>query len=78
MAVIYAALGNINQAMNWLETGYAERFNPGVLLRPGLDPPRSDPQFQGLEHRVGLNHSRANNWTILTVNDDLALHAFMP
>ncbi len=56
IAVIYAALGNSDQAMNWLEKGYEERFNPGVLLRPGLDPLRSDPRFQDLEHRVGLNH----------------------
>jgi len=24
--------------MSWLEKGYQERFNPGVLLRPGLIP----------------------------------------
>src|SRR5579862_7869955 len=56
IAVIYAALGNSDQAMNWLEKGYEERFNPGVLLRPGLDPLRSDPRFQELERRVGLNN----------------------
>jgi len=54
IAVIYAALGNTDQAMHWLEKGYEERFNPGVLLRPGLDPLRSDPRFQDLERRVGL------------------------
>jgi hypothetical protein len=52
----YAALGNSDQAMNWLEKGYEERFNPGVLLRPGLDPLRSDRRFQDLVRRVGLNH----------------------
>jgi TolB-like protein/DNA-binding winged helix-turn-helix (wHTH) protein/tetratricopeptide (TPR) repeat protein len=56
IAVIYAALGDSDQAMNWLEKGYEERFNPGVLLRPGLDPLRSNPRFQGLTRRVGLNH----------------------
>ena len=30
----YASLGDTDQAMNWLERGYEERFNPGVLLRP--------------------------------------------
>jgi len=54
IAVIYAALGDTDQAMNWLEKGYEERFNPGVLLRPGLDPLRSDPRFQDLVRRVGL------------------------
>jgi TolB-like protein/DNA-binding winged helix-turn-helix (wHTH) protein/Flp pilus assembly protein TadD len=54
IAVIYAALGDTDQAMNWLEKGYEERFNPGVLLRPGFDPLRSDPRFQDLVRRVGL------------------------
>ena len=54
IAVIYVALGDTDQAMNWLEKGYAERFNPGVLLRPGFDPLRSDSRFQNLVHRVGL------------------------
>jgi TolB-like protein/DNA-binding winged helix-turn-helix (wHTH) protein/Flp pilus assembly protein TadD len=54
IAVIYAALGDKNQAMAWLEKGYEERFNPGVLLRPGFDPLRSDPSFQELMHRIGL------------------------
>jgi len=54
IAMIYASLGDTNQAMNWLEKGCNERFNPGVLLRPGFDPLRSDPRFQDLAHRVGL------------------------
>jgi len=55
-AVIYAALGDTDQAMTWLEKGFEERFNPGVLLRPGFDPLRSDPRFQELVRRIGLNH----------------------
>ena len=54
IAMIYAALGDTDQAMNWLEKGYDERFNPGVLLRPGFDPLRSDSRFQNLVHRIGL------------------------
>jgi len=54
IAMIYASLGDTNQAMNWLEKGYEERFNPGVLLRPGFDPLRSDARFQTLVHRIGL------------------------
>jgi TolB-like protein/DNA-binding winged helix-turn-helix (wHTH) protein/Flp pilus assembly protein TadD len=56
IAVIYAALDDKTQAMSWLEKGYEERFNPGVLLRPGFDPLRSDPRFQELVRRIGLNH----------------------
>src|SRR5580704_14756578 len=55
IAMIYAALGNRDQAMNWLEEGYKERFNPGVLLRPGFDPVRSDPSFEELARRIGLS-----------------------
>jgi tetratricopeptide (TPR) repeat protein len=54
VAAIYASLGDKDEAMNWLEKGYAERFNPGVLIRPGFDPLRSNPRFQNLAHRVGL------------------------
>jgi TolB-like protein/DNA-binding winged helix-turn-helix (wHTH) protein/Flp pilus assembly protein TadD len=54
IAVIYASLGETDQAMNWLEKGYEERFNPGVLLRPGFDPLRSDPRFADLVRRIGL------------------------
>jgi TolB-like protein/DNA-binding winged helix-turn-helix (wHTH) protein/Flp pilus assembly protein TadD len=54
IAMIYASFGDADQAMNWLEKGFEERFNPGVLLRPGFDPLRSDSRFQNLVHRVGL------------------------
>ncbi len=54
IAIVYASLGDKDQAMNWLEKGYEERFNPGVLLRPGFDPLRSDRRFQNLVHRIGL------------------------
>lgn len=54
IAVIYAALGDKDQAMTWLEKSYEERFNPGVLLRPGFDSLRSDSRFEELMRRVGL------------------------
>jgi len=54
LAVIYASLGDTDQAMSWLEKAYAERFNPSVLLRPGFDPLRSDPRFEDLVRRIGL------------------------
>jgi TolB-like protein/Flp pilus assembly protein TadD len=54
IAMIYVALGDKDQAMNWLDKGYEDRFNPGVLLRPGFDALRSDPRFQNLVRRIGL------------------------
>jgi tetratricopeptide (TPR) repeat protein len=55
VASIYAALGDRSEAMNWLDKGYEERFNPSVLLRPGFDPLRADRRFQDLERRVGIS-----------------------
>jgi TolB-like protein/DNA-binding winged helix-turn-helix (wHTH) protein/Flp pilus assembly protein TadD len=54
IAMVYGALGDKAQAMAWLEKGYGERFNPGVLLRPGFDSMRADPRFQDMLSRVGL------------------------
>jgi tetratricopeptide (TPR) repeat protein len=54
IAMVYAALGEKGQAMAWLERGYNERFNPGVLLRPGFDSLRADPRFRDMVKRVGL------------------------
>jgi TolB-like protein/DNA-binding winged helix-turn-helix (wHTH) protein/Tfp pilus assembly protein PilF len=54
IAMIYASLGQNDEAMKWLQKGYDERFNPGVLLRPGFDTLRSDPRFVALVHLVGL------------------------
>jgi TolB-like protein/DNA-binding winged helix-turn-helix (wHTH) protein/Flp pilus assembly protein TadD len=54
IAMVYTALGDKDQAMRWLEKGYEERFNPGVLLRPCFDPLRSDARFKDLVRRIGL------------------------
>jgi TolB-like protein/DNA-binding winged helix-turn-helix (wHTH) protein/Flp pilus assembly protein TadD len=56
IAVVYASLGDPDQAMTWLDQAYRERFNPSVLLRPGFDAVRGDRRFQDLERRVGLRH----------------------
>jgi TolB-like protein/DNA-binding winged helix-turn-helix (wHTH) protein/Tfp pilus assembly protein PilF len=55
IAIVYVSLGDKDQAMSWLEKGFEERFNPGVLLRPGFDPLRSDSRFQNLRRRIGLS-----------------------
>jgi TolB-like protein/DNA-binding winged helix-turn-helix (wHTH) protein/Flp pilus assembly protein TadD len=55
IALIYVGLGEKDHAMTWLDKAYEERFNPSVLLRPCFDPLRSDPRFQDLLRRMGLN-----------------------
>jgi hypothetical protein len=54
IAMIYASMRDNEQAMNWLERAYEERFNPSILLRSGFGPLRSDPRFEDLLRRVGL------------------------
>jgi TolB-like protein/Tfp pilus assembly protein PilF len=54
IALVYVGLDDKDQGMAWLERAYAERFNPGVLMRPAFDPLRSDPRFQDLVRRIGL------------------------
>jgi TolB-like protein/DNA-binding winged helix-turn-helix (wHTH) protein len=55
IALIYVGLAENDEAMTWLEKAYEERFNSSILLRPAFDPLRSDPRFQDLLHRLGLN-----------------------
>ncbi len=54
VALVYAALGEKDPALQWLETAYDARFNPGILLRPGFDSLRGDRRFVLLLKRVGL------------------------
>jgi tetratricopeptide (TPR) repeat protein len=54
IALIYVALGDPDQAMNWLNKAYDARFNPAVLIRPSFDPLRSDPRFRELRQRLRL------------------------
>ena len=54
IALIYVALGDLDQAMNWLNRAYDARFNPAVLVRPTFDPLRSDPRFRELQQRMRL------------------------
>lgn len=57
IAAIYAALGEHDQAMAWLERGYEQRAFPLFLLRvdPAWDALRADPRFVSLLERVGLH-----------------------
>jgi len=56
IAMIYVGLGDNDQAFTWLQKAYLERSWYLVLLRvdPRLDSLRSDPRFQDLVRRVGL------------------------
>jgi TolB-like protein/DNA-binding winged helix-turn-helix (wHTH) protein/Flp pilus assembly protein TadD len=55
IALVYVGLDQKDQAMSWLEKAFEESFSPWVLMRPAFDPLRSDPRFQNLLHRIGLN-----------------------
>jgi serine/threonine protein kinase/tetratricopeptide (TPR) repeat protein len=52
----YAALGDRDRAMQWLEKAYAERSSALTYLEiePLFDPLRGDPRFADLVRRVGL------------------------
>ena len=56
IALVYAGLGDTNQAFAWLEDSFRSR-NEGLTnlkIDPCLDPLRSDPRFADLMRRVGL------------------------
>jgi len=54
IALIYVGLGDREAALGWLDKAYDARFNPSILLRPALDPLRSDARFGELMHRIRL------------------------
>jgi TolB-like protein len=56
MAILYARLGDKDQALAWLEKAYDQRelAMTEIGIEPALDSLRSDPRFQNLLRRVGL------------------------
>jgi serine/threonine protein kinase/tetratricopeptide (TPR) repeat protein len=56
LAEDYAALGEKNEAMDWLEKAYEERDDwiNWIKVDPNLDSLRSDPRFTALLRRVGF------------------------
>jgi TolB-like protein/DNA-binding winged helix-turn-helix (wHTH) protein len=54
VALIYVGLGDLDQAMSWLNKAYDARFNPSILVRPAFDPLRSNAQYVELRRRMGL------------------------
>ncbi len=55
IALVYVGLGDLTQAMSWLNKACDARFNPSILLRPAFDPLRADVRFKELRGRVGLS-----------------------
>ena len=58
MARIYAALGEANQAFEWLQKGYEQRslflIHAPLKMDPAFDVLRGDPRFDELLKKVGL------------------------
>src|ERR1700733_9794357 len=55
-AELYAAMGNTDMAMQYLNQGYREHTAEllSLQLNPAYDDMRTDPRFQELVHRIGL------------------------
>lgn len=55
-ALIYAGLGQKDEAFEWLEKAYQERSSYLLYMKsyPSMVPLRSDPRFQDLAGRIGL------------------------
>jgi hypothetical protein len=56
LAVASLALGEKEQALDWLEKSYEDRnwWMPWLKVEPRFDPIRSDPRFVALIRRIGL------------------------
>lgn len=56
LAIVHLALGEKDAALQWLEKAYTEHDWALMVLmvEPRLDPLRSEPRFQELLHKVGL------------------------
>ena len=56
LAIVYLALGEKQQALDWLEKAYEDRnwWMPWIKVEPRFDSLRSDPRFADLVRRVGL------------------------
>jgi hypothetical protein len=56
VALVYAGLGDKEQALIWLEKAYADKSESFVELKADarFDRLRSDPRFVNLLRRVGL------------------------
>ena len=56
IAVLHASLGDVDDAVKWLDVA-VEEHSPGLILlraHPRLDPIRTDPRYSLLVRRLGL------------------------
>jgi serine/threonine-protein kinase len=62
IAAVHASLGEVDEAFRWLDIAVAERASGLILLRvhPRLDPIRSDPRYDALVRRLGLDSPAGN------------------
>jgi len=58
--LVFAGLGERDEAFNWLERAYDERYGPLMLLRvdPNLAALRDDPRFEEFARRIHVTPSR--------------------
>jgi tetratricopeptide (TPR) repeat protein len=63
MAVVFAGIGDSDNAFQWLEKAYASRESQMAFLNVTrrLDPVRSDPRFAKLLHKMRLGVVRASS-----------------
>ncbi len=55
-ALVYAGLGDNEQALTWLEKAYAEGDEVDLKMMRQFDPLRSDPGYQDFLRRIGPSH----------------------
>ena len=69
IALIYAGLGEKDQAFEWLQRGVRERSTFLVYSgwEPRLDPLRTDPRFQALLRQIGLPNSSQSSGAAVAV-----------
>ena len=58
--LVHAGLGERDEAFNWLQRAYGERFGTLALLRvdPDLTALRDDPRFEEFARRIGVTSAR--------------------
>jgi hypothetical protein len=54
LAFGYAALGEVEEALTWLEVSFNQEGGTYTLRHPDWDPLRHHPRFQALWDRLGL------------------------